>query len=64
VKDNGAGFDMAKSTNLFSPFNRLHTDFEGNGLGLPIAKRIVEKHGGKIWATAEKEHGATFYFTL
>jgi PAS domain S-box-containing protein len=64
VKDNGAGFNMSEATKLFTPFKRLHSDFEGNGLGLPIVKRIIEKHSGKIWAESERGNGATFYFTM
>ena len=66
VKDNGVGFDENSSAKMFDAFNRLHTkkDFEGTGIGLAIAKRIVVRHGGKIWAHGEKEAGATFYFTL
>jgi len=66
VRDNGVGFDMARAGRLFTPFVRLHEGehFEGHGLGLASARRIVERHGGEIRAEAREGEGATFYFSL
>lgn len=66
VQDNGIGFDSASAQSIFEPFHRLHSEekFQGSGLGLSVCKKIIDRHGGRIWATSKPNEGATFHFTL
>jgi len=65
VRDSGVGFDPRHAEQLFAPFQRLHAqDFPGSGIGLAVGRRIIERHGGRLWAEGRLGEGASFYFTL